>query len=103
MKRAPAILTVLFLMLVSPTRSAWSWSSDGHRTVGMIADLILQQQPAIRHRVRQILGENSLSEVSVWADCAKGFRGCQRPPTDEEKAFTQRNPAHHAFHYPQGF
>jgi len=65
----------------------------------MIADILLEQRPAIRDRVKQILGENSLSEVSVWADCAKGFRGCQRPPSDEEKAFARQNRRHHLFHY----
>jgi len=99
MQRAIAILTISFVMLVSPTSPVWSWGSDGHRTVGMIADMLLEQRPAIRDRVKQILGENNLSEVSVWADCAKGFRGCQRPPTDDEKAFTRQNRKHHAFHY----
>jgi hypothetical protein len=45
------------------------------------------------------LGENSLSDVSVWADCAKGFRYCQRNPTPEEQAFADQNPRHHSFHY----
>ena len=99
MMRAAAILTASFLILVSQPRSAWSWGSDGHRTVGMIADLILERQPATRDRVRQILGDNTLSDVSVWADCAKGFRACRRDPTWEEKAFANQNPRHHSFHY----
>jgi len=98
MKLAATILTTLFLAL-APIRSAWPWGADGHRTVGMIAEILLEQQPAISGRVRQILGENRLSDVSVWADCAKGFRACRRPPTDEERAFAQQNPKHHAFHY----
>jgi S1/P1 Nuclease len=99
MKRAVAILTVSCLMLVGLTHPAFSWGSDGHRTVGMVADLILEQRPASRDRLRQILGENSLSNVSVWADCAKGFRACRRDATPEERAFTDQNPRHHAFHY----
>jgi hypothetical protein len=99
MKRATALVTISFFMSVSAICPAWSWGSDGHRTVGMIADILLQQQPEIADRVRQILGESNLSEVSVWADCAKGYRACRRPPTDEEKAFARQNPRHHAFHY----
>jgi len=99
MKRAIAIVTVAFVMLVCATREVWSWGKDGHRTVGMIADILLEQRPASRDRVKQILGDNSLSEVSLWADCAKGYRVCQRPASDEEKAFTRENRRHHAFHY----
>jgi len=98
MKFMATILTSLFLVF-APMRSAWPWGADGHRTVGLIADIILEQQPALNDRVRQILGESGLAEVSVWADCAKGFRICRRPLTEEEKAFTHDNPKHHAFHY----
>ena len=65
----------------------------------MVADIILESASVTRDRIRQILGENSLSDVSVWADCAKGFRYCQRPPTREEAVFTDQNPQHHLFHY----
>src|SRR5215831_4244424 len=98
MKRAAMILVVAFFVLID-SRIAWSWSGEGHRTVGAIADLILEKYPKVRERVASILGGNSLAEVSVWADCAKGFRYCHRPPTDEEKAFAAQNRAHHAFHY----
>jgi S1/P1 Nuclease len=98
MNRAFAMLPVL--LFVFGSQPAWSWSSEGHRTVGAIADLILEQQPAVRDRVRQILGQqNSLSDVSIWADCAKGFNYCHRSPTPEETAFTDHNPRHHSFHY----
>ena len=40
MKRAAMILVVAFFALTD-SRIAWSWSGDGHRTVGAIADLIL--------------------------------------------------------------
>ena len=65
MKLLAGTLTTLFLALV-PTHSAWPWGADGHRTVGMIADILLEQQPAISGRVRQILGENrALRRVSM--------------------------------------
>ena len=98
MKRAAMMLVVALFVLVD-SRLAWSWSGDGHRTVGAIADLILERYPKVRDRVASILGGNSLAEVSVWADCAKGYRYCHRALTDEEKAFTSQNRAHHAFHY----
>jgi len=98
MKRAATILVVALFVLVD-SRLAWSWSGNGHRTVGMIADLVLEKYPKVRERVTAILGGNSLSEASVWADCAKGYRYCHRSLTDEEKAFVKHNPAHHGFHY----
>jgi len=98
MMRVATILVVAFFVLID-SRIAWSWSGDGHRTVGAIADLILEKYPKVRERVATILGGNSLAEVSVWADCAKGFRYCHRPLSDEEKAFASQNRAHHAFHY----
>jgi S1/P1 Nuclease len=98
MKRAAMMLVVALFVLID-SRIAWSWSGDGHRTVGAIADLILEKYPKVRERVASILGGSSLAEVSVWADCAKGYRYCHRALTDEEKAFTSQNRAHHAFHY----
>jgi len=98
MKRAATILVVALCILLD-SRVAWSWSGNGHRTIGMIADLILERYPKVRERIAHILDGNSLSDVSVWADCAKGYRNCQRPLTEEEKGFASRNPAHHAFHY----
>jgi hypothetical protein len=98
MKRAAMMLVVALFVLID-SRIAWSWSGDGHRTVGAIADLILERYPKVRERVAGILGGTSLAEVSVWADCAKGYRYCHRALTDEEKAFTSQNHAHHAFHY----
>src|SRR3954454_13303322 len=79
---------------------ASAWGGDGHRTVGAIADMLLDQQdPAVRDRVKHILDNHSLEEVSVWADCAKGFRYCQRSPSRDEQAFADANPRHHSFHY----
>jgi hypothetical protein len=91
---ACALLT--FFLSAGP---AWSWSGKGHRMVGAIADEVLKKSPATEAKVRDILGGKTLATVSVWADCAKGFRYCQRVPTHEEQAFTARNPEHHNFHY----
>src|SRR5262245_44961745 len=98
MKRTATILVVA-LFVLSDGRLRWSWSGRGHRTIGMVADLVLERYPKVRERIVAVLDGNSLSEVSVWADCAKGYRYCHRPLTDEEKVFASHNPAHHAFHY----
>jgi S1/P1 nuclease len=67
--------------------------------VGAIADEILKKNLTTKAKVKQILGGHTLATVSVWADCAKGFMYCQRPPTPEEHAYTGKNPEHHNFHY----
>ena len=89
---------------------AAAWDFPGHRIVGAIADLVLQQHdPATQQRVSELLEKNdsgtvekrSLSEVAVFPDCAK--RGnvpfCGRPPSEEEKAYAGRNPHHDKFHF----
>src|SRR5262249_5779112 len=45
--------------------------------------------------------KRSLSEVAVFPDCAKknNVPFCGRPPSDEEKAYAERNPHHDKFHF----
>jgi hypothetical protein len=89
---------------------AAAWDYPGHRIVGAIADLILTQHyPTTQQRVSELLEKHdgstierrSLSQVAVFPDCAK--RGnvpfCGRPPSDEEKAYEDRNPHHDKFHF----
>jgi hypothetical protein len=97
-RHARRLLLALVTLLCAP-HPAWSWGNDGHHVVGTMADLLLEQHPTTHDKVRTILGGASLAEATVWADCAKGFVHCQRDPTPEEKAFTQRNPRHRSFHY----
>ena len=78
---------------------AWPWGNDGHRTIGMVADLLLANAPAARDAVSQILEGVSLSEASVFADCAKGPRVCQRVLSPDEQDYVQDNPQHAVFHY----
>jgi hypothetical protein len=98
---------VVGTMIAAP---AWAWDFPGHRIVGAIADLILQQHyPTAQQRVSELLEKQnggtielrSLSQVAVFPDCAK--RGnvpfCGRPPSDEEKAYAERNPHHDKFHF----
>jgi hypothetical protein len=67
---------VVGTMIAAP---AWAWDFPGHRIVGAIADLILQQHdPTAHQRVSELLEKQnggtielrSLSQVAVFPDCA---------------------------------
>jgi hypothetical protein len=62
-------LTFLAAMLGSA--NALAWTADGHHTVAAIADKLVQGTNAAT-QVRAILGDTSLVDAAVWADCAKG-------------------------------
>jgi len=68
---------------------------DGHHTIGMVADIILNSDPA-GAAARQLLGTN-LSEAAVWTDCAKGI--CRRPLTSDERTYVEQNLQHKEYHY----
>jgi hypothetical protein len=87
-------ITLALSALAISTAPVWAWGMDGHRTVGMVADLILQNDPA-GAAARQLL-QNSLSEAAVWADCAKGACG---PLTPDERTYVEDNSQHKTFHY----
>src|SRR5262245_59054201 len=102
-----AAFFVIGTMVAAP---AWGWDFPGHRIVGAVADLILlQHYPTAQQRVSELLEKQnggmierrSLSQAAVFPDCAK--RGnlpfCGRPPSDEEKAYAERNPHHDKFHF----
>jgi hypothetical protein len=91
--------TIAVFGLLISSAPAFSWGRDGHQTVGMVADLLLREAPTIRDTVEQILGGVSLSEASVFADCAKGPSVCQRPLSEDEKDYVDHNHQHHEFHY----
>jgi hypothetical protein len=97
----PAAALIALAMLTTSPHSARSWGGDGHRTIGAVADILLQG-PAFAKtldQVNQILEGTSLSDAAVWMDCAKGFSYCHRGLTDEEKAYVDDNPDHHTYHY----
>jgi len=91
------------------TQPAFAWAYPGHRIIGAIADLVLKaHHPEVYEKVRALLTikgpdgkdvKRTLSEVSVFPDCAKGDGFCGRPPSDEEKGYVARNPNHGAFHF----
>lgn len=50
---------------------AHAWGPDGHQTVATIAAALIKGSPA-EARVAALLGDFTLQDASVWADCAKG-------------------------------
>jgi hypothetical protein len=50
---------------------AWAWGPEGHQTVAVIADKLIEGTPA-GDQARTILGNVTLEEAAIWADCVKG-------------------------------
>jgi hypothetical protein len=103
-----ALLIVAFAGLPAP---AFAWDYPGHRIVGAIADLVLQEHhPEVYREVQDRLAikdasgnevRRTLSQVAVFPDCAKpgNIPFCGRPPSDEEKSYAANNPHQDKFHY----
>jgi hypothetical protein len=87
-------LIPIFLSVLASAPSALAWGEEGHRTIGAMADLLIEGTAAARH-VHQLLGEETLSDASVWADAVKG----QRDQTEEMLQFKAANPNHSVSHY----
>jgi hypothetical protein len=60
-----------FLMAMLGSANAFAWAADGHHTVATIADKLVEGTKAAT-QVRAILGNTSLVDAAVWADCVKG-------------------------------
>src|SRR5882724_3416177 len=96
--------------LVAFLGPANAWDYPGHRIVGAIADLVLQERyPEVYRQVQAKLAikdaggneiKRTLSEVAVFPDCAKpgDKEYCGRAPSEEEKQYAARNPQHFKFH-----
>ncbi|WP_083748536.1 S1/P1 nuclease [Pelomonas sp. KK5] len=65
-------LVAVVLSLATPT-AAFAYGADGHRSIGAIADTLLKDTPT-GAKVNQLLGGLTLSQVAVWADCAKNTK-----------------------------
>lgn len=63
---------VIFIFLISLCASSLAWGPEGHRIVADIAEARLN--PTARLQVKELLGNDDLAEVSVWADEIKGER-----------------------------
>jgi hypothetical protein len=104
------ILTAAVAAIAVPAPAA-AWDYPGHRLVGAVADLVLQQYyPNTNAKIAALLQktdaagvvvQRSLSQVAVFPDCAKKGNEpfCGRPPSDEEKAYTARNKHNDSFHF----
>ena len=109
-KTVLAMLSVAGATILAPL-PALAWDYPGHRIVGAIADLVLQQHyPHTRKKVSALLDikdtggtvidKRSLSEVAVFPDCAKDEEEyCRRRPSAEEIAYVLRNLGHKSYHY----
>ena len=67
----PYLIYCLLILLIT-TSPSFAWGPDGHHTVGAIADSMIVGTHAAKE-VKNILGNLSLQDASVWADCAKGI------------------------------
>ena len=63
---------LLLAALLTTPFAAQAWGPDGHQTVATIAAGLLKGTPA-EARVKALLGDISLAQAAVWADCAKGI------------------------------
>ncbi len=88
------VLRLLHLLFFCAASSAFAWGDQGHRAIGAMADTLIAGTPAAQH-VQALLGEETLSEASVWADAVKG----RNNQTEEMLQFKAANPNHAVFHY----
>jgi hypothetical protein len=108
-----AIFVALFAAsaaMAAPLPAA-AWDYPGHRIVGAIADLVLQQHyPKTYKRVSDLLEikrpgdlwqKRALREVAVFPDCAKKGNEpyCGRPSSEEELSYAEHNSKNDKFHY----
>src|SRR5215831_8283952 len=75
--------------------SAYAWGNEGHETVGAVADHLVTAK-AKTELAKLLHNGETLSKVSIWADCAKGYCG---KLTKEMQTFVDANPRHHNYHY----
>lgn len=62
---------LLLALLIAPL-AAHAWGPDGHQTVATISAGLLKGTPT-EARVQALLGDMTLQQASLWADCAKGI------------------------------
>jgi hypothetical protein len=73
-----AVVALTIAMAIAVAGQIDAWSSDGHQTVGAIADALIAGHRAAQ-QVKSILGtaqgkQLTLSTVAVWADCVRGVQ-----------------------------
>ena len=85
---------LLILLLTGAAPAVFAWGEEGHRTIGAMADQLIAGTAAAQH-VHALLGDETLSAASVWADMVKG----KMDQTEEMLQFKAANPNHSVSHY----
>ena len=85
------------LLSFAAAPSALAWGSDGHSTVGALADRLIVGSRAQQHVAALLLPGENLAQAANWLDCVKG-KQCG-PQTPEMLEFTSTHPAHAQYHY----
>jgi hypothetical protein len=85
---------LIFLFAGAAAPAAFAWGDDGHRTIGAMADRLIAGTAAAQH-VHELLGDETLSAASIWADNVKG----RTDLTEEMLQFKTNNPNHAVSHY----
>ena len=78
MKLLISLLSVV--LLYTPTSyETFRWGQIGHRTVGHIADGLLTKKA--RKKIQEVLGHETLAEVSTWMDDVRSDREIDKAKT----------------------
>jgi hypothetical protein len=77
-QRTAILLTGLLMIATLRCPPAWGWGSEGHETIGAMADMLLAGTNAGQRVQALLVPGETLSTAAIWADCAKGFLYCQR-------------------------
>jgi hypothetical protein len=85
---------IILIISCASALNAFAWGDEGHRTIGAMADTLIAGTDAAKH-VHDLLGDETLSTASVWADQVKG----RNDQTPEMLQFKADNPNHSVFHY----
>jgi hypothetical protein len=78
---------LLALALSTLPLLAQAWHAEGHQTVATIAAGLIQGTPT-QARVKALLGDLTLADAAVWADCVKGVK--------PDRAYTYPAPGRYA-------
>lgn len=70
-RKTASLLTAAFLLLTATPAPASAWGNEGHRIVARIAMQLLT--PAARAEVRDLLGNDRLDNVALFADDIRNF------------------------------
>lgn len=79
-RKITSLTLAVFMSLALAPATASAWGGEGHQIVARIAMQLLR--PAARNEVRNLLGNDRLDSVALFADDVRGsFNGGARPET----------------------